>query len=306
MWPAEWVIERYAKSTWLRGKDFDRDTLLNCWQVSPNYASVSLHWMRKLLLVDRVGRARYSLVPPEKWINLSLFSAQRPEISGALYELLMDQVNHTESLFFYGSRARGVWDELSDWDFLIITSPKAKDQMLARLGSIKEKNPLFTPEILDLEGFKICLKKALVFLKAVSQEGKIIFDSGLMGLVKASQVKPVNIAYELLDAKKNILMGISLLKNGKNTLACYRVVKGVRLTLLADLASKGIFSGEDIEREFMHKFTEFVELREAYRMIKVGKKVEVDARKLGKLINNAILTWEETRERAGGMVGKGK
>lgn len=306
MWPAEWVVERYAKTIELRGKDFDRDTLLNYWQVSPNYASVSLNRMRKLLLIDRIGRARYSLVPPEKWLNLGLFSAQHPEVSDALYELLRDQVNQVESLVFYGSRARGVWDELSDWDFLIITSPQAKHRMLARLDQIKERDHLFTPEVIDLEGFKICLRKALVFLKVVGQEGKIIFDSGLMGLVKASQVKPINVSYELLDAKRNILMGISLLKSGKNALACYRVVRGVRLTLLADLANRGIFSGEDIEREFMHRFAEFVELREAYRVIKGGKKAEVDARKLGKLIDNAILTWEGIRKKTGEMVGKGR
>ncbi|GEM_PF-3616126 len=306
MWPAEWVVEQYAKTSGLRGKDFDRAALLNYWRVSPNYASVSLHQMRNLLLIDRVSRARYSLVPPEKWLNLGLFSARYPEVSRDLYELLRDQVNQIESLVFYGSRARGVWDELSDWDFLIVASPQAKNQMLARLDKIKERNPLFTPEILDLEGFRICLRKALVFLKAVEQEGKIIFDSGVMGLVKASRVKPIHIAHELLDAKKNILIGIVLLKRGKNALACYRVVRGVRLTLLASLASDGIFSGGEIEREFTRRFAEFDELRGAYRKIKTGKKVEVDASKLGKLIDNAILTWEGMRKRAGEMVGKEK
>lgn len=305
MWPAEWVVERYAETRGL-GKDFDRTALLRRWRVSPNYASVSLHQMRNLLLVDRVGRARYSLVPPEKWLNLGLFSAQHPEASDNLYELLRDHVNQIESLVFYGSRARGAGDELSDWDFLIIITSEAKDHMLTKLASIKKRNPLFTPEILDLEGFKICLRKALVFLKVVNQEGKIIFDSGLMGLVRASRVKPIDIAHELLDAKNNILMGIALLKKGKNVPACYRVVKGVRLALLADLASRGTFSGEDVEREFTHKFAEFAELRETYRMIKAGKKVEVDARKLGKLIDNAILTWEGIRKRAGEMVGKEK
>lgn len=306
MWPAEWVVERYAKTVEFQGKEFDRETLLKHWQVSPNYTSVSLHQMRNLLLVNRVGRARYSLVPPEKWLKLGLFSAQYPEISKHLYELLRDQMNQMESLVFYGSRARDAGDELSDWDFLIIASPGARDQMLARLGQIKKKEPLFTPEILDTKGFKICLTKALVFLKVVDQEGKIIFDSGMMGLVKALQVKPINIAHELSDAKKNILMGISLLKSGKNTLSCYRVVRGVRLILLADLASKGIFSGEEIEREFMRKFAEFVELKEAYRMIKAGKKVEVNTHKLDKFIDNAILTWEEIRKRVGEMVGEEK
>lgn len=304
MWPAEWVVERYVRASGLQGRDFNRETLLNCWQVSPNCASVSLHQMRNLLLIDRIGRARYSLVPPEKWLNLGLFSAQHPEISEDLYELLRDQVNQVESLVFYGSRARGVGDELSDWDFLIIASSKAKDQMLARLGPIKERNPLFTPEILDMKGFKICLEKALIFLKVVGQEGKIILDSGPISLVKTSRVKPINIAHELLDAKKNILMGIAFLKNRKKSPACYRVVRGVRLALLADLATRGIFSERDVEHEFTHKFTEFTELKEAYRMIKAGKKVEVDTRKLGKLIDNAILTWEGVRERAGEMVGK--
>jgi predicted nucleotidyltransferase len=305
MWPAGWVVERYAKTSEL-GKDFDRKTLLSYWQVSPNYASVSLHQMRNLLLIDRVDRAKYSLVPPEKWLNLGLFSAQHPEVSRALYELLRDQMNHIESLVFYGSRARGVGDELSDWDFLIVASTEAKGQMLSRLGSIRERNPLFTPEILDLEGFKTCLRKALVFLKVVNREGKIIFDSGLMGLVEASQVKPINVAHELLDAKRNILMGIALLKDGKTALACYRAVRGVRLALLAELATRGIFSGEDIGREFMREFPEFVELMEAYRMIKAGKDATVDSRKLGRLIDRAILTWEKTREKAGEMVGEEK
>lgn len=305
MWPAEWVVERYAKTRGL-GKDFDRETLLNYWRVSPNYASVSLHQMRNLLLIDRTDRAKYSLVPPEKWLNLGMFSAQYPEVSGALYGLLRDQMNQIESLVFYGSRARGVGDELSDWDFLIVASTKAKEQMLARLGPIKERDPLFTPEILDLEGFKTCLRKALVFLKVVNREGKIVFDSGLMGLVESSHVKPINIAHELLDAKRNILMGIALLKNGKPALACYRAVRGVRLALLADLATRGIPSGEDIEHEFMREFPEFVELMKAYRMIKAGKDVTVDAHKLGKLIDGAILTWEKIREKAGEMVGKEK
>jgi predicted nucleotidyltransferase len=235
-----------------------------------------------------------------------MFSAQHPEISDVLYALLKDYMNQTESLVFYGSRARGAGDELSDWDFLIITSTKAKDQMLARLASIRNKNPLFTPEILDLEGFKTCLRKALVFLKVVNREGKIIFDSGPMGLVRAAPLKPINVAHELLDAKKNILMGIALLKGGKPALACYRVVRGVRFTLLADLATRGIFSGEDIEREFTREFREFMELMEAYRMIKAGKDVRVDAHKLGKLIDRAILTWEKTRRKAGEMVGKEK
>jgi len=306
VWPAEWVVERYAKSSGLYGKDFDRAALLNYWHVSPNYAGVSQHQMRNLLLIDRVSRARYSLVPPEKWLNLGLFSAKYPEVSRNLYELLRDQVNQIESLIFYGSRARGVWGELSDWDFLIVASPKAKDQMLARLGNIKERNPLFTPEILDLEGFKICLRKALVFLKVVNQEGKIIFDSGLMGLVRASQVKPIHIAHELLDARKNILMGIALLKRGKDALACYRVIRGVRLVLLAGLANGGIFSGDEIEREFTRRFAEFDELREAYREIRAGKKVVVDVRTLNKFIDIAIVTWEEVRERIGEVSGKEK
>lgn len=306
MWPAEWVVERYAKSGELYGKDLDREALLNYWRVSQNYASVSLHQMRKLLLVDRVSRGRYSLVPPEKWLNLGLFSARHPEASGDLYELLRDYVNQTESLVFYGSRARGVEDELSDWDFLIITSPGAREQMLAKLNLIKGRDPLFAPEILDLGGFQTYLKKALVFLKVVNQEGKIIFDSGLMGLVRASQVKPIHIAHELLDAKKNILMGIALLKRGKDALACYRVVRGVRLTLLASLANEGIFSGDEIEREFTRRFAEFDELRGAYREIRAGKKAVVGVHKLNKFINNAILTWEEVRERIGEIGGKEK
>lgn len=298
MWPAEWVIERYAKTSVFRHRDFGREELLNYWRISPNYASVSLHQMRNLLLVDRVGRSRYSLVPPEKWLNLGLFSAQYREVGRDLYELLRDQVNRVESLVFYGSRARGAGDELSDWDFFIVASPQAKDNMLAKLGRIKERNPLFTPEVLDLAGFRTCLKKALVFLKVVNQEGKIIFDSGLMALVRASEVKPINIAHELLDARKNILMGIALLKKGKNALACYRVVIGTRLTLLASLAIDGIFSGEEVEHEFARRFAGFEELRDAHRKIRAGEKVEVNASKLDELIDAAISTWEKTEDKA--------
>lgn len=295
MWPAEWVVKRYFSLNGAYNQTIDRLSASKRWAVDKNYASVALHEMRRVLLVDRVGRGKHLLVAPERWVRVHSFLARAPNVSEDLAELLRDSTSEVESLVLYGSRAWGGADELSDWDFLVIVrSEETKEHMVSKLPEIEQRNPRFDAEVLSLPDFERFLRKNPIFLKIVEHGGEPIIDFGAMGIVKVARVTPRHMAVELLAAKESILHGIAAAREDKRDIACYLLVRGARRTIAAKLAARGNFSGKMLEEEFAECFSEFSELRVACKKVRAKQRADVSKETLKKLIKKAVIEWEKT------------
>lgn len=302
MWPPEWLIEKYLETRDLVGGSFDKDEIVKQWNVDRNYAGVALHQMRNTLLLDRVGRGRYSPVPLEKWVSICSFALQHPQIRDEFRELLRDMVNEVEVVIFYGSRARGEKDKLSDWDLLLVVkSRKARDKMRLKLEQIYEKNPRFIPEVLSLKDVNLAMSESPLFLKLVAREGKVVFDgAGIVKQIEIAKVSKGHLLRELKIAKENILKGMARCSDKifRPAESCYFIFRGVHKVGLVNLAMDSAISSEALSREVDLAFSEFGGLKQVYRAFKINRrKAELPKEKIEKLITRAIAYWECTAEK---------
>jgi hypothetical protein len=270
----------------------DRNAAARIWRIDENYASVALHEMRGALLIDRLGRGAYLPVPPEKWVPVHSFLMRARKISTDLCELLQDSMNDIECLALYGSQIWG-GDELSDWDFFIVTSSeKSKNTMRTRLLKIKRANFRLDAEILSVRELEIFLRKDPIFLKFVAHECRPIIDTGILGIGKAIEIKPKHVAVELLAAKENLLQGMACARRGESGAAWYWLARGIRRTLAAVLSMRGNFSGRALEEEFRTRFPQYGQLRIICKKVSAEQDIRLPKRFLRELIGRAIVEWE--------------
>jgi hypothetical protein len=296
MWPAGWLAEKYFEISGGASRIVDRSVAAKLWKTDKNYASVTLHKMREALLMDRLERGAYLPVPPEKWVPVHSFLVQTPEIAADLPQLLQDSMNDIQSLVLYGSQIWG-GDELSDWDFFIVTSSqKSKNVMRSKLFKIKRKNPRLDAEIFSVQGFGFLLRKDPIFFKLVERECEPILDTGILGIIKTVEIRPKHVAVEMLAARESILQCMVRMRRGENGAACYWLARGIRQTIAAMLAMRKNFSGKALEEEFKTRFSQYNRLRVICKKVGAGQEIYVIKKFLKELINKAIAEWERIAE----------
>ncbi len=113
-------------------------------------------------------------------MKLSLKLAKEAEIK-ALEDVgkHLSTVSEVEEVIFFGSRARGDFDTLSDIDLLIILSDiKAKDKVIGLLHDIELGYDVpLSPIIFTRREYNVNKRLKSGFIRNIEREGIVLYDS---------------------------------------------------------------------------------------------------------------------------------
>ncbi len=160
-----------------------------------NQLRKDMHVLKKSLSLVSMGRGKYRSIEPEKWIGVAGFVERFPRL-GPLFEKLLPYINLIDGIFLYGSRARGDFEEDSDFDLLLLTGDSRAKQGIKRIG---EGNL----EVFLTQKIEDTMALDPVFLTSALREAMPLFGSGLKEhLLKIKPKKVALIASLDLGAKK--------------------------------------------------------------------------------------------------------
>lgn len=141
----------------------------------PKQLRKDMYILKKSLSLIPVGRGRYRLVQPEKWIGITDTADRFPKLK-SLLEKLLPYSNEMDAMFLYGSRARGDCQKNSDYDILIFAGDSAAKEEIKKIADAFENT---TVEVRLTSEVEENLKLDPLFLVSAMREAKPIFGEGL-------------------------------------------------------------------------------------------------------------------------------
>ncbi len=131
--------------------------------------------LKKELTLVHKGRGIYKVLPPEKWICLTIALQNRPELR-KFFQKLLDNIETIDALFLIGSRARGDYRRDSDYDFLILTRDRGT---ALTVESKSGGSPKIEVEAYPTQSIEKNLELDPLYLLSGFKEAETIYGEGL-------------------------------------------------------------------------------------------------------------------------------
>ncbi len=226
-----------------------------------------MYVLKNSLSLVSVARGKYRLVQPEKWIGIVGLSNRFPELR-RLFEKLLPYIDELDAMFLYGSRARGDYEDDSDYDVLIFAENSGAKQ---RIKGLAEGFPNLTVEVFLARKVEATLRLDPLFLASALKEAVPIFGEGLRRHFLGIKIDKVALISSLDIGIKRLAEWRGFVEKGLDTLVALDVLHAMFLRMRQAFLTRALLLNEvgntaEMLEAFSGYYKDKERLRELYEM----------------------------------------